>query len=192
MTYLEEWEIMKSHLDQALKKLSYEKAKKDGVRCNSCWTSIEASGRIIIPEDDLQIIKKHQTGASWVSCQANLESLIASGHAGLAIGGNPHRTLQQSKLEAIIDDVIQEIKGKGITKDLEISLFKTCQENYKEHDIYPQLMHPPKTCKVVYMDVEYMTTTSSPMETLNFKWFAHVYTHAAALCNNPTLWCEKH
>ena len=52
-------------------------------------------------------------------------------------------------------------------------------------------MHPPKTCKVAFMDVEYMVTTSSPMETLNFKWKSHVYTHAAALSNIPTLWCDK-
>ena len=119
-TYPREWTICKSHVDQALK-LSYDKAKKDGVRCNSWWTPIEAPGRIIIPEDDLQVIMKHQTGASWMSCQANLESLIASGHARLAIGGNPDRTLQQSKLEVIIDHLVHEIKGKDITKDMEVT-----------------------------------------------------------------------
>ena len=87
--------------------------------------------------------------------------------------------------------MIQEIKGRDITKDMEITLFKTFQDKCQEHEIDPQLMHPPKTCKVAYMDVEYMMTTSSPMETLNFKWFGHVYTHAAALGNIPTLWCEK-
>ena len=106
--------------------LSYEKAKKDGVICKSWWTSIDASGRIIIPEDDLQVTMKHQTGASWMSCQANLERLIASGHAGLAIGGNPYRTLQQSKLEVIIDHLIQEVKGKDMTNDMEVTLFKKC------------------------------------------------------------------
>ena len=106
--------------------MSYEKAKTDGVKCKSWWISIEASGRIIIPEDDLQVIMKHQTGASRMSCQANLERLIASGHAGLAICGNPYRTLQQSKLEVIIDHLIQEIKGKDITKDMEVTLFKKC------------------------------------------------------------------
>ena len=41
------------------------------------------------------------------------------------------------------------------------------------------------------MDVEYMVTTSSPMDTLNFKWQSHIYTHAAALDKIPILWCEK-
>ena len=143
---------MKPHFDQALK-LSYEQAKKDGVRVKSWWTSIDTSGRIIIPQDDLQVIMKHQTGASWLSCQANLESLIASGHAGLAIGGNPYRTLQQSKLEVIIDHLIQEIKGRDISKEMDITLFKTFQDKCKEHGVDPQWMHPPKKCKVAYMDV---------------------------------------
>ena len=112
--------------------------------------------------------------------------MIASGHAGLAIGGNPYRTLQQSKFEVIIDHLIQEIKGRDITRDMEITLFKTFQDKCKEHEIDPQLMHPPKTCKVAYMDAEYMMTTSSPMESLNFKWFAHVYMHAAAPGKIPT------
>ena len=113
-------------------KLSYEKAKKDGAICKSWWTSIEAAGRINIPEDDLQVIMKHQTGASWMSCQAHLERLIAAGHAGLAIGVNPYRTLQQSKLEVIIDHLIQEVKGKDITKYMEVTLFKNFQDQCKE------------------------------------------------------------
>ena len=42
------------------------------------------------------------------------------------------------------------------------------------------------------MDVEYMVTTTSLMETLNFKWNSHIYTHAAAYNKEPLLWCEKH
>ena len=109
---------MKPHFDQALK-LSYEQAKQNGVRVKSWWTSIDTSGRIIIPQVDLQVIMKHQTGASWLPCQANLESLIASGIAGLSIAGNPYRTLQQDKLEVIIDHLVGELKGRDITKEME-------------------------------------------------------------------------
>ena len=98
-----------------------KKTKKDAASCKTWWTAIEASGKLIIPEDDLQVIMKHQTGASWMSYQAHLERLIAAGHAGLAIAGNPYRTLQQSKVEVIIDHLIQEVKGKDITKDMEVT-----------------------------------------------------------------------
>ena len=97
------------------------------------------------------MIMRHQTGESWMSFQPHLERVIASGHAGTAIGDNPYRTLQQSKLEVIIDTLIQEVKGKDITEGMEGTLTKTFQEKCKDADLDPQLMHAPKACKAAYM-----------------------------------------
>ena len=83
------------------------------------------------------MIVKHQTRESWMSCQPHLERLIAAGHAGIAIGGNPYRTLQQSQLEVIIDHLIQEVKGKDITKGMEGTLIQTFQEKCNEADLDP-------------------------------------------------------
>ena len=117
------------------------KAKKDAVSCKSWWTAINASGKLIIPEGDLQVIMKHQASESWMSCQPHLEGLIAAGHAGTAIGGKPYRTLQQSKLEVIIDHLIQEVKGKDITNCMEGTVINTFQDECKEADLDSQLMH---------------------------------------------------
>ena len=91
-----------------------------------------------------------------MSCQPQLERLIAAGHAGTAIGVNPYRTLQQYKLEVTIDHLIQEVKGKDTTKGMDGTLIKTYQDNCNEADLDPQLMHAPKACNVAFMDVEYI------------------------------------
>lgn len=112
--YPTEFDLLKGHLDAALVS-SWRSFQSRGLVAKTWWLGVRDSAKLILPEQQTQILINLAAGAEWSSVESELAFVVQCSAIGERLFGAAFNKLLRGKMSGLIKAKVDELVGAPIT-----------------------------------------------------------------------------